>query len=146
MYTRDTGNAGNPRETGIVRKSGCLLTGSDGAESSAAFLMPGKPDLIRAPAFLRTGEFMKDREETQELSSFIRSCAKRFCPECGKPIEVNKIGRPRCFCSDRCRWAHNKREERRKEKERENSNLKNDTGERAEAGSLQPEKEAETGR
>jgi NADH pyrophosphatase NudC (nudix superfamily) len=25
---------------------------------------------------------------------FIKDCAKRFCPECGKPIEINKIGRP----------------------------------------------------
>jgi hypothetical protein len=57
---RDSGNAGKTRETGIVRKSGYLLTGSDGSESSAAFLMPGKPYLVRAPAFLRTGEFMKD--------------------------------------------------------------------------------------
>jgi endogenous inhibitor of DNA gyrase (YacG/DUF329 family) len=146
MYIRDTGNAGNPRETGIVRKSGYLLTGSDGAGSSAVFLMPGKPYPIRAPAFLRTGEFMKDSGEMPDLSSFIQSCAKRFCPECGKPIEINKIGRPRYFCSNRCRWAHNKREERRREKEREDSNIKNNPGAGTEAGSVQPEKETETGR
>ena len=64
---------------------------------------------------------MEDIERKQDLSLFLESCAKRFCPECGKPIAINKIGRPRYFCSDRCRWAHNKRAERRREKEREDS-------------------------
>ena len=82
---------------------------------------------------------MEDIERKQDLSLFLESCAKRFCPECGKPIEGNRRGRPRCFCSNRCRWAFNKR------MEREDSNAKNNTGDGTETGSLQPEKETEAG-
>ena len=60
---------------------------------------------------------MQQEFDSPDLSEFIAACAKRFCPECGKPIEPNRIGRPRSFCSNRCRWAFNKREERRKAKE-----------------------------
>ncbi|MGN8818980.1 hypothetical protein ACTNEN_11780 [Oribacterium sp. HCP28S3_H8] len=89
---------------------------------------------------------MEDIERKQDLSLFLESCAKRFCPECGKPIEENRRGRPRCFCSNRCRWAFNKRMERERRREREDSNVKNNTSEGSETGSLQPEKETETGR
>ena len=83
---------------------------------------------------------MEDIERKQDLSLLLESCAKRFCLECGKPIEGNRRGSPRCFCSNRCRWAFNKR------MEREDSNAKNNTGDGTETGSLQPEKETETGR
>ncbi|MCI2153288.1 MAG: hypothetical protein LKK26_00950, partial [Solobacterium sp.] len=48
---------------------------------------------------------MEDIERKQDLSLLLESCAKRFCLECGKPIEGNRRGSPRCFCSNRCRWA-----------------------------------------
>ena len=82
---------------------------------------------------------MEDIERKQDLSLLLESCAKRFYPECGKPIEGNRRGSPGCFCSNRCRWAFNKR------MEREDSNAKNNTGDGTETGSLQPEKETEAG-
>ena len=82
---------------------------------------------------------MEDIERKQDLSLLLESCAKRFCLECGKPIEGNRRGSPGCFCSNRCRWAFNKR------MEREDSNAKNNTGDGTETGSLQPEKETEAG-
>lgn len=48
---------------------------------------------------------MEDIERKQDLSLLLESCAKRFYPECGKPIEGNRRGSPGCFCSNRCRWA-----------------------------------------
>ena len=53
------------------------------------------------------------------MKEFVASCTVRFCPMCGVQIpndrKHSKIGRPRTFCSDRCRrkyWkAHPKREQ-----------------------------------
>ena len=56
-----------------------------------------------------------------------------------EPLKGNRRGSPGCFCSNRCRWAFNKR------MEREDSNAKNNTGDGTETGSLQPEKETEAG-
>ena len=72
-----------------------------------------------------------------DISEFTAACAKRFCPECGMAIERNKRGRPRSFCSDRCRWAFDKRRERQKvkeEKRHENSRTESAAGQRSEAG------------
>ena len=52
------------------------------------------------------GEGVMDESfETPDISEFLASCAKQFCPWCGKPMGRNPMGRPRVFCSDRCRWA-----------------------------------------
>ena len=72
-----------------------------------------------------------------DISEFTAACAKRFCPECGMAIERNKRGRPRSFCSDRCRWAFDKRRERQKvkeEKRNEDSRIESAAGIGAEAG------------
>ena len=72
-----------------------------------------------------------------DLSEFTAACAKRFCPECGMAIERNRRGRPRSFCSDRCRWAFDKRRERQKvkeEKRHENSRTESAAGQCSEAG------------
>ncbi|MGO5160533.1 MULTISPECIES: hypothetical protein [unclassified Bilifractor] len=91
---------------------------------------------------------MDENFETTDLSEFIDSCAKQFCPWCGMPMGRNPMGRPRVFCSDRCRWAYNswRHRKRMKEKENGNTNLKEHTGEGSETGIIQPEKETETGR
>ena len=60
---------------------------------------------------------MQQTYDSPDFSEFIAACAKRFCPECGEPLEQNNNGRPRRYCSNRCRWASNKRSERRKAKE-----------------------------
>ena len=43
--------------------------------------------------------------EDQDISSFLAACAKQFCPWCGTPVGRNVSGRPRKFCSDKCRYA-----------------------------------------
>jgi hypothetical protein len=86
-----------------------VLRGSDGAESTAAFLR-GIESVFRGHRRVSwTGGAMEQEFDSPDLSEFIAACAKRFCPECGKPIEPNRTGRPRSFCSNRCRWAFNKR-------------------------------------
>ena len=91
---------------------------------------------------------MDQEFETPDLSEFIAACAKAFCPECGKPIVQNSNGRPKSFCSNRCRWAFNKRMERRKAKEalNENSRVESAAGGKLEASGIQSEKETETRR
>ncbi len=37
------------------------------------------------------------------LDELVGDSIKKMCLECGKPIEQNHIGRPRKFCSDKCR-------------------------------------------
>ena len=72
-----------------------------------------------------------------DISEFTAACAKRFCPECGMAIERNKRGRPRSFCSDRCRWAFDKRRKRQKVREKsrnENSRTEGAAGRRFETG------------
>ena len=72
-----------------------------------------------------------------DISEFTAACAKRFCPECGMAIERNKRGRPRSFCSDRCRWAFDKRRKRQKMKEKsrnENSRTEGASGRLTETG------------
>ena len=72
-----------------------------------------------------------------DITEFTAACAKRFCPECGMAITRNKKGRPRSFCSDRCRWAFDKRRERQKVKEEpknENTRTENAAGIGVEAG------------
>jgi endogenous inhibitor of DNA gyrase (YacG/DUF329 family) len=103
---------------------------------------------VRLDFRVREEGVMDENFETTDLSEFIDSCAKQFCPWCGMPMGRNPMGRPRVFCSDRCRWAYNswRHRKRMKEKENGNTNLKEHTGEGSETGSIQPEKETETGR
>ncbi len=55
----------------------------------------------------------------ESITEFIESCAKQFCPWCGTPVSRNRTGRPKKFCSDKCRWAFWKFEKRHKaEKQR----------------------------
>ena len=82
---------------------------------------------------------MKETFDPPDISDFIAACAKKACPECGKTIKPNRIGRPRSFCSARCRWAFDKRAERRREKEEpkhENGNTENSAGIRPETGGV----------
>ncbi|MCD8196112.1 MAG: DUF2116 family Zn-ribbon domain-containing protein [Lachnospiraceae bacterium] len=37
------------------------------------------------------------------LEELAGDTVKKMCLECGKPIEPNRTGRPRKFCSDKCR-------------------------------------------
>lgn len=55
---------------------------------------------------------------TSDLTEFVAACSKEFCPWCGKPMGRNPMGRPRIFCSDRCRWAFNSWKRRKRERER----------------------------
>lgn len=47
-----------------------------------------------------------------DMAEFISDCTKRFCPYCGIAVTPNTNGRPKKFCSDKCRWAFHKRAER----------------------------------
>ncbi len=50
----------------------------------------------------------------EDIGEFLESCAKQFCPWCGAPVTRNSNGRPKKFCSDKCRWAFWKFETRHK--------------------------------
>lgn len=52
--------------------------------------------------------------DSQDLSEFIAACAKCFCPECGETRDAKQDRPAEELCSDRCRWAFNKRSQRRK--------------------------------
>lgn len=42
------------------------------------------------------------------MDEFLSRVAERFCPECGMAVSQNATGRPKKFCSVRCRnlwWA-----------------------------------------
>jgi hypothetical protein len=42
--------------------------------------------------------------ELAELAAALRRL-ERLCPACGKPVGTTpRPGRPRVYCSDRCRW------------------------------------------
>lgn len=45
----------------------------------------------------------QDAYETPDISEFLANVSKRFCPNCGVPIEKSHNGRPRVYCSDKCR-------------------------------------------
>ncbi len=53
--------------------------------------------------------------EDPDMSEFIAGCAKQFCPWCGSPVVMNRVGRRKKFCSDKCRWAFWKFETRHKD-------------------------------
>ena len=66
-----------------------------------------------------------------DMEAYISDCTKRFCPFCGTAITENTHGRPRKFCSDKCRWDFHKRKTRHPLWEMEvvigeNSNSEND--------------------
>ena len=84
---------------------------------------------------------MEMRYEDPDMSEFIAGCAKQFCPWCGTPVGRNVSGRPRKFCSDKCRydfWNFEKRHKAEKlEMEvrlRENSRAKGAAGRHSETG------------
>jgi len=61
---------------------------------------------------------MQQAYDDPDMDEFIAACAKQFCPWCGKAMTpVKKRGRPRAFCSDRCRWAFSKHKSRQREKD-----------------------------
>lgn len=45
----------------------------------------------------------EDKYETPDLGDFLTNVAKRFCPECGEAFGRNRMGRPKQFCSEKCR-------------------------------------------
>ena len=56
----------------------------------------------------------EDEYETPDLEDFLKGVAKRFCPECGEAFSRNKMGRPKSFCSEKCRrlwWNKHERPE-----------------------------------
>lgn len=55
--------------------------------------------------------------DEMEKKQFEKACSHGFCLECGKPVSHEGVGRPRIFCSDRCRWAYNKRKQRKRRRE-----------------------------
>ncbi len=57
---------------------------------------------------------MQQNYMDENISDFLENCAKQFCPWCGMPVTRNRTGRPKKFCSDKCRWAFWKFETRHK--------------------------------
>lgn len=50
--------------------------------------------------------------EDPDMEEFLSGVAKRFCPNCGRPVTSNRVGRPRVYCSDLCRkqfWQNHPR-------------------------------------
>lgn len=82
----------------------------------------------------------------QENSDFTRNVAKRFCLWCGVPIVYSGFGRPRKFCSDRCRWSFDKYRQNHKEMFDEDSRIEGASGIGSEAGGMQSPEETEAGR
>ena len=75
--------------------------------------------------------------EEQDVEEFISGCVKSLCPQCGRPVIQKPAGRPKKFCSDRCRGIYWKRRYRLREKEErihENARDENAAGECAETG------------
>ena len=89
--------------------------GSDGAISIAA-LFDGLSCQVPAgqESFVPRRESMSIEYDDPDIGEFISSCAKQFCPWCGAPVMRNKNGRPKKFCSDKCRWSFWKFEMRHK--------------------------------
>jgi len=59
-------------------------------------------------------DIFADEFETPDISEFLQDVAKRFCPECGTAFQRNRIGRPKEFCSEKCRrlwWKRNENPE-----------------------------------
>ena len=50
-------------------------------------------------------DVFEDGFEEQDMQDFFDNVAKRFCPECGTAYKRNPIGRPKLFCSEKCRRA-----------------------------------------
>lgn len=48
---------------------------------------------------------MDDDQIENGLDELAAQTVKRFCPQCGEAIVENLRGRPKVFCSDRCRYA-----------------------------------------
>ena len=50
-------------------------------------------------------------EMTEDFTTddILIDIAKRFCPQCGTAITQNAVGRPKKFCSEKCRrvWYNN---------------------------------------
>ena len=78
-------------------------------------LFPSLPFLVGFRVNIRSPRRFRVRRsemEDQDISSFLAACAKQFCPWCGTPVGRNINGRPRKFCSDKCRydyWNYEKR-------------------------------------
>ena len=64
------------------------------------------------------------------IEEFLKVCSKKFCPECGAPIRDARSvpGRHRTFCSEKCRWAFDKRKRRKELKKMEEKRKHEDTG------------------
>lgn len=61
------------------------------------------------------------------IEEFLKACSKKFCPECGAPVVDTRAspGRRRTFCSEKCRWAFDKRK-KRKELKKMKEDFKNE--------------------
>lgn len=59
--------------------------------------------------FVPGKEIGMEQFDSVPLTEFVALCAKRFYPGCGEAIIPNTNGRPKKFCSDKCRWAYWKR-------------------------------------
>ena len=68
-----------------------------------------------------------------DISDFTAACAKRFCPSCGEPIIPKQTGRPKTYCSVKCRVAGFRRH-RKLEVENETRRTEGNTGNRTETG------------
>ena len=60
-------------------------------------------DTLERRAFLGVGLLRRAARRLTELAAGAPGEAD--CPRCGGPIVQRRLGRPRRFCSDRCRWA-----------------------------------------
>ena len=39
-----------------------------------------------------------------DILEFIACCSQTFCLWCGTAVKQNHFGRPKTFCSNKCRW------------------------------------------
>lgn len=59
----------------------------------------------------------EDTKMKHEFNDLSEGCAKMICPWCSTPVMKSQKGRPRTFCSDKCRWAFDKYRIRKRKKE-----------------------------
>ena len=46
---------------------------------------------------------MQIEYEDPDLEDFLAGVTKRFCPNCGRAISTTPVGRPRVYCTAKCR-------------------------------------------
>lgn len=64
------------------------------------------PVLTGQPLQIGPEDVFQDAYEDPDMDDYVSHIARRCCPNCGTAIVPNKRGRPKFFCSEKCRRAY----------------------------------------